>query len=149
MEYRKLNFKIELIITPECCTLIYACSRLFARSISSHSRIFQSYGAVTNTSEGLQSLTCTRHSWPLNSDGSSKCHTYCDTGQFFIIVISEDPWHSRLMTGRLAVELSLPVLTTKVCPDRVSNPDLPHARRTLYHYVTIRNTIMSKGENVY
>ena len=31
---------------------------------------------------------------------------------------------------RLAVVLSLPVLTTLVCPDRVSNPDLPHARWT-------------------
>ena len=32
----------------------------------------------------------------------------------------------------LAVELSLPVFTTYVCPDRGSNLDLPHARRTLW-----------------
>ena len=38
---------------------------------------------------------------------------------------------------RLAVELSLPVLTTLVCRDRVSNPDLPHARRTLYHWANV------------
>ena len=31
---------------------------------------------------------------------------------------------------RLAVELPLPVLTTYVCSDRGSNPDLPHARQT-------------------
>ena len=37
---------------------------------------------------------------------------------------------------RLAVELSLPVFTTYVCRDRGSNPDLPHARRTLYLYAT-------------
>ena len=36
----------------------------------------------------------------------------------------------------LAVELSLPVLTNYVCPDRESKPDLPHARRTLYHCAT-------------
>ena len=30
---------------------------------------------------------------------------------------------------RLAVELSLPVLTTYVCPDRESNPDLPYASK--------------------
>ena len=32
----------------------------------------------------------------------------------------------------LAMELSLPVFTTKVCLDRGLNPDLPHARRMLY-----------------
>ena len=37
---------------------------------------------------------------------------------------------------RLAVELSKPVLTTKVCPERRSNSDHLHARRTLYHYAT-------------
>ena len=37
---------------------------------------------------------------------------------------------------RLAVELSLPVFTTKVCRDRGSNPDLPQARRTLYLFAT-------------
>ena len=31
------------------------------------------------------------------------------------------------VTERLAVELSLPFLTTQVCRDRGSNPDLPHA----------------------
>lgn len=34
------------------------------------------------------------------------------------------------------VVLPLPVLKTlKVCPDRGSIPDLPHARQTLYNYV--------------
>ena len=37
---------------------------------------------------------------------------------------------------RLAVELSLPVFTTQVCRDRGSNPDLSHARRTLYLHAT-------------
>ena len=32
---------------------------------------------------------------------------------------------------RLALELTLPILNTEVCPDRGSNPHLPHALRTL------------------
>ena len=36
---------------------------------------------VTITGEGLQILTYTRHCWPLSSEGSLSCHTYCDTGQ--------------------------------------------------------------------
>ena len=43
-------------------------------------RIFHSYGDVTITGEGLQS-----------SEGSLACHTNCDTGHPFIMVISEDP----------------------------------------------------------
>ena len=50
-----------------------------------------------------------------------------------LICHSEDPWH----THRLAVELSLPVFKTLVCRDRGSNPDLPHARWTLYLYAAV------------
>ena len=57
------------------------------------------------TGEGLQNLTYSRHSWPLNSEGSLARHIYCDMGHPFIMVISE----------RLAMELSLPVFTTYVC----------------------------------
>ena len=64
-----------------CVELIY---------ISSHSRIFHSYGDVTFASEGLQILTYPRHLWPLSSEGSLTCHTYCDTDLPFIMVISED-----------------------------------------------------------
>ena len=62
-----------------------------------HSRIFHSYGDVIIAGEGLQILTYARHSWPLSSEGSLTCHTYCDTGLPFIMVISEDPWHSHLL----------------------------------------------------
>ena len=34
------------------------------------------------------------HEWPLSSEGSSACHTYCDIGHPFIMVISDDPWHT-------------------------------------------------------
>ena len=35
-------------------------------------------------------LTYARHSWPLSSEGSLACHTYCDTGHPLIMVISEE-----------------------------------------------------------
>ena len=70
---------------------------LFVWILSPHSRIFHSYGDVTIAGEGLQILTYTRHSWPLSSEGSLTCHTYCDMGHPFIMVIFEDPWPSHLL----------------------------------------------------
>ena len=64
---------------------------------SSHSRIFHSYEDVTFAGEWLQILTYVPYSWPLSSEGSLVCHTYCDTGHPIIIVIFEDPWHSHLL----------------------------------------------------
>ena len=52
---------------------------------------------ITITSKELQIFAYARHSWPLNSEHSLACHTYCDTGHPFIMVISEDPWHSHLL----------------------------------------------------
>ena len=43
------------------------------------------------TGEGLQILTFAWHSWPLSSEGSLACHTYCDTGHPFLMVISKHP----------------------------------------------------------
>ena len=51
--------------------------------------------SITISGEGLQILTYARHSWPLSSQCSLASNTYCDTGHPFIMVISEDPWHSR------------------------------------------------------
>ena len=43
--------------------------------------------------KGWLILTFARHSciWPLSSEGLLVCHTYCDTGHPFIMVISVDP----------------------------------------------------------
>ena len=60
---------------------------LFVWSLLSHSRIFHSCGDVT----------IARHSWSLSSEGSLTCHTHCDTGLPFILVISKDPRHSHLL----------------------------------------------------
>ena len=70
---------------------------LFVWSLSSHSRIFHSYGDVTIAGEGLQILIYARHSCPLSSEGSLTYHTYCDTGLPFIMGIYEDPCHSHLL----------------------------------------------------
>ena len=85
----------------------YVSKLLFVWGLSSHSRIFHSYGDVIITCEGLQILTYARHSWPLSSESSLACHTYCDTGHLFTMDISEDPWHSHLLPSVLAVELSI------------------------------------------
>ena len=49
--------------------------------------------------------------WPVldTSEGSLACHSYCDTRNPFIMINSENPWHSHLMPS---VEMSLLVLTT-------------------------------------
>ena len=72
-------------------------SDLFVCGLSSHSRMFHSYEDVTIAGEVLQILTYARYSRPLSIEGSSACHTYCVTGHPFIMVISEEPWHSHLL----------------------------------------------------
>ena len=46
---------------------------------------------ITIAGEGLQILTCARHSWPLSIEGSIMCHIYFDTRHPFKMVISDDP----------------------------------------------------------
>ena len=104
------------------CRFRYAFQNVcwFVWSLSSHSRIFHSYGDVTISVEVLQILT--QHSWPLSSEGSLACHTYCDTCHLL--------WHSAsvfngnlrgpvtltLVAERLAGELSpLGFTTTWIC----------------------------------
>ena len=66
----------------------------FVWSFSIHPRIFHSFGDVTITDEGLQILIYARHSSPFSIECSLTYQTHCDTGQPFIMIISEDPWHS-------------------------------------------------------
>ena len=66
---------------------LFVC--LFVWGISSHSKIYHSYGDVTITgAERLEILTFARHLWPLSSEGSLACRTYCDTSHQFMMVIS-------------------------------------------------------------
>ena len=96
---------------------------------------FNSY--VILLGEGLQILTYARHSWPLSSEGSLACHTYCGTGHPFITLISKDPWNSYLLPSVWQWSCSYPFLRLRFCFDRGSNLDLPHTRRTLYLYATV------------
>ena len=63
---------------------------------SSDFSIFHSYGDVTIAGEGLQIMTCSRHSWPLSIEGSLTCQNYCVTEHPFFLVISEVRWHAHL-----------------------------------------------------
>ena len=60
--------------------------------------------------ERLQILTYAWNFWPLSSEGSFACHTYCDTGHYGLL---QGPVTLTPITKRL--ELSLSVLTTSVC----------------------------------
>ena len=83
---------------------------LFVLGLSSHSRILHYYGDVTIAREGLQTLTYTPHSLRLSSEGSLTCHTYCDTGLPFKMVMFEEPWHSGIEPRSPACEANaLPI----------------------------------------
>ena len=47
--------------------------------------------------KGFKFLTYSKHLWLLSSEGSLTCPIYCNTEHLFIIIISEDPWHSHLL----------------------------------------------------
>ena len=56
-----------------------SCVCLLVKGLTSHSRLFHSYGDAPISVAGLQILTYTRHSWPLSIEGPLVCHTNCDT----------------------------------------------------------------------
>ena len=116
------------------CLFIY----LFVWSFSPYSNIFHSFGDVTNASEGLQILTYARHLLPLRSEGSLECHTYCDTGHPFIMVINLRGLVTLTpVADHLAVELSQPILTTSVHHNWNSNTQPSTCRTTaLTHCAT-------------
>ena len=72
-----------------------------------------------------------RHSWPLSSEGSLACHTYCVTGPPFIMVISEDPWHSTYYWA-----FGSGAVTTWSVAAGICTPNLLLAGRTLYTHCT-------------
>ena len=66
------------------------CGRLslFVSGLSSDSRIFYSYVEVIIISERLQILTYARYLWPLSSEVSQACYTFCHTEHPSIMVSS-------------------------------------------------------------
>ena len=103
--------------------------KLICLGFSYQSRIFHSFGDVTITDEELQILVYTQHSWPLSSEGSLVCHTYCDTGHPFV-------WSSLRTHNTLTCcqTIGSGAVTTcfQIYHDPESNPDLPHVRQKLY-----------------
>ena len=81
--------------------------------------------------EGLQILTNARHSWPLSSEGYSACHTFCDTGHPFSMVIFEDPWHSHLLLSVYQWSCHYLFLRIRSVAAGIRTPNLPLAGPTL------------------
>ena len=82
---------------------------------SENSKILHSFGDVTITCEGLQILTYARALRTLSSEGSLACDTYCDIRIYCSSVYNghlRGPVTLAPNSECLAVELSLPVLTT-------------------------------------
>ena len=87
--YRNILF--DFSVFPYCISKLYQvphCVILFVSLFV----VFHSFGDATITGERLQILTYARLLWPLSSEGSLACQTYCDTGHPFKMV-SKDPTH--------------------------------------------------------
>ena len=87
------TFKFKNIQISASLKKLFVCFFVFFVPLSS----FHSFGDITIAGEGLQILIHARHLWPLTTEGSLACHTYNDTGHPFLMVVSEDQWHSHLM----------------------------------------------------
>ena len=85
---------IQIIFTNCCCQSLVFFVFVFCFGSFRSTREFITH---LETVAGRQIFTYAWHLWPLRSEGSSACHTFCDTGLPFIMVISENPWHSHLM----------------------------------------------------
>ena len=110
IENTQLIKLINVIQQATCCNkqtsfCLFVCLR-FIVPLENFSLIWRRH----YNGEGLQILTYAQHSWPLSSEGSLTCHTYCDTGHPFIMVISEDPWNSHLLPTLLPLCISWPLI---------------------------------------
>ena len=68
---------------------------------------------------------------PTEQWGSIAWHTYCDTGHLFIMVISEDPWHSHLLPSVWRWSCHYLSLWLRSVAAGIRTPKLPLAGRTL------------------
>ena len=74
-------------------TMQEVCKFVCLRFLRPTPDIFHSYGDNFRYIV-LQILTNTPHLLQFSSEGSWISHNFCDTGNPFIIVIPENPWHS-------------------------------------------------------
>ena len=83
--------------------------------------------------KGCKFLIYARHSWSLSSKDSLACHTYSDTGYTFIMVNSEDPWHSNILPSVWHWSWQCLLLRNKSVSAGIRTPNLPHAGPTNYN----------------
>ena len=112
-----LGFVVLFCFVLFCFVFCFVCFVLFCLSVCLSLPVpletIHSYGDVTTTGWGVQSLTYSWHSWPLSTEGSLACHTYWDTGHPIIYNGHlRGPVKLSPIAERLAVELSLPVFKT-------------------------------------
>ena len=96
-------------------------SYLFVWGFTSNLRIFHSYGDLIITDEWLQIFTYARQSWPLSSESFLA----------FIMVISEEPWHSYLLPRVWQWSCHYLFLRHRYVAAGIRTISLPHARLTL------------------
>ena len=77
----------------------------------------------------LAALMATEH-----FEGSLACHTYCDTGHPFIMVIDEDPWNSRLLLSVQRWSCHYLILWLRSVAAGTGTPNLPLASWTLKQF---------------
>ena len=126
--YTNISWRVCLFVLFRFCFVLFCivlfcvlfclfCFVLFCLSVCLSLPVpletIHSYGDVTTTGWGVQSLTYSWHSWPLSTEGSLACHTYWDTGHPIIYNGHlRGPVKLSPIAERLAVELSLPVFKT-------------------------------------
>ena len=115
-------------VLKSVCFFLLVC--LFVWGLSSNSRILHSYGDVTIIGERLQIVSYTLQAYQLSSDGTLACNTYCNTGHTFILVISEDPWHSHLLPNFLQWSCHYLFLRLYICRGWDSNNQPSAVRKT-------------------
>lgn len=76
--------------------------------------------------------------WPLSSTGYLTCHTYCDSGLPYIMVISGDQWYSHLFWSGLQWRYHCKFLQLLSVAAVIRTPNLPHVRHTLLPTVWIQ-----------
>ena len=90
--FSNISAKSAEIKTNNHC--LYNVIYLFVLGFSFNRDFFSHMEMSPFTGEGLQIFTFARHAWPMSTEGSLMCHTYCDIGHLNIMVISKDLWHS-------------------------------------------------------
>ena len=117
------------IYTYMICLFVF-----FVWGFSFHSRIVHSYemspwpvkGCIFfNLYSALMAIQV------LYSEGSLACHTYCDKGLPFIMVIVEDPWHLHLLPSIWQWNCNYLFYRFRSVAAGTRTPNLPHASRTV------------------